>query len=57
MESGEGEKAENPAADGGPGEKEASKPDSPKPDQEISPPLITTAKRKEPIFMWWLFLV
>ena len=26
---------------GGPGEKEQSKPDSPKPDQEVAPPLIS----------------
>ena len=47
MENGEGEKAENPGADGGPSEKETNKPDSPKPDtQDVAPPLITTAKRE-----------
>ncbi|XP_072018853.1 LOW QUALITY PROTEIN: dynein axonemal heavy chain 5-like [Amphiura filiformis] len=35
---------ESPAANGGPSDKEANKPDSPKPDQEIAPPLISTAK-------------
>ena len=37
---------EAPAANGGPSEKEANKPDSPKPDQEIAPPLISTGKRE-----------
>lgn len=27
--------------DGGPSEKEQNKPDSPKPDQEVAPPLVT----------------
>ncbi|XP_071801151.1 dynein axonemal heavy chain 5-like isoform X2 [Asterias amurensis] len=48
MENGEGEKAENPGADGGPSEKESNKPDSPKPDtQDVAPPLITTAKPED----------
>lgn len=28
--------------EGGPGEKEANKPDSPKPDQEVAPPLVSS---------------
>ncbi|XP_041351001.1 uncharacterized protein LOC121369985 [Gigantopelta aegis] len=33
--------------DGGPGEKEQSKPDSPKPDQEVAPPLISKDAKDE----------
>lgn len=39
---------ETPAVNGagGPSEKEANKPDSPKPDQDLSPPLISSSKRE-----------
>lgn len=40
------EQAATTATDGGPSEKEANKADSPKPDQEVAPPLITTSKRE-----------
>lgn len=32
--------------DGGPSEKEANKPPSPKPDTEVAPPLVSVDKRK-----------
>ncbi|XP_077977872.1 dynein axonemal heavy chain 5-like isoform X2 [Glandiceps talaboti] len=35
---------QSPGADGGPSEKEANKPDSPKPDQDVAPPLISVGK-------------
>ncbi|XP_041462810.1 dynein heavy chain 5, axonemal-like [Lytechinus variegatus] len=38
------EQAATTATDGGPSEKEANKADSPKPDQEVAPPLISTSK-------------
>lgn len=45
MEGDDGGK-DSPGADGGPSEKEANKPDSPKPDTEVAPPLISSSKRK-----------
>ena len=45
---------ETAAANGGASEKEANKPDSPKPDQEIAPPLISTTKREYWLRSQWL---
>lgn len=42
---GDGGRQESPGADGGPSAKEANKPDSPKPDTEVAPPLISSSKR------------
>ncbi|XP_071819604.1 dynein axonemal heavy chain 5-like isoform X1 [Apostichopus japonicus] len=44
---GDGGRQESPGADGGPSAKEANKPDSPKPDTEVAPPLISSSKPEE----------